>query len=184
MRILGVSGSLRAKSYNTGLLEEARKLLPRDVTMEIADIANLPLYGTDKESDPPESVRMLKAKIKEANAILFATPEYNRSISAALKNAIEWGNHPESDNSWDGKPAAIISASTGPRGGVRSQLQLRQICVDLNVYAMNGPELFLGNAQQAFDSNLNLIDETARIRLRSVIEGLVAWAARFERGRN
>lgn len=154
-------------------------MVPLDTSLEIAEISRLPLYTQDLETRLPDSIRAFKEKIRSADAILFATPEHNRSITAALKNAIEWGNRPEDDNSWDGKPAAIISASTGPRGAVRSQLHLRQICVDLNVYAMNGPELFLGNAEQAFDRELNLTDEKARKRLRAVLEGLVAWSARI-----
>jgi len=178
MKILGISGSLRSRSYNTALLRTAKTLLPGEVTLEIVDIASLPLYSVDMEANPPEAVRVLKSKIKNADAILFATSEYNRSISAALKNAIEWGNRPADDNSWDGKPAAIISASTGPRGGVRAQMLLRQICVDLNVFVMNGPELLLGFAAQAFDADLRLSDETARMRLKRVLDALIAWSAK------
>jgi len=182
MRILGVSGSIRTGSYNTALLEEAKTMLPAKATLIIADISNLPIYNQDLEMRPPEAVRAFKENVRDADALLFATPEHNRSISAALKNAIEWGNRPEDNNSWDGKPAAIISTSTGPRGGVRAQLHLRQICVDLNVYVMNGPEMFLGNAQNAFDSNLRLTDDRYRNTLRSVLEGLVAWQARLQGG--
>jgi len=178
MRIIGVSGSTRKRSYNTALLGEARLLLPPNTTLEIVDISDLPLYNQDLDGAIPESVKLFKAAIRGADAILFATPEHNRSISAALKNAIEWGNR-SGDNSWDGKPAAIISASTSPRGGVRSQLHLRQILVDLNVYAMNEPELLLGNAREAFDSNLKLTDERARAILKSVLDGLVAWSAKI-----
>jgi len=177
LRILGVSGSTRKGSYNTALLNEAKLLLTSDATVEIADISNFPLYSQDLESDLPENVKAFKSLVRRADALLFATPEHNRSISAALKNAIEWGNRPAGDNSWDGKPAAIISASTGPRGAVRSQLTLRQILVDLNVYAMNKPELYVPNAQQVFDGDLRLKDERVRATLKSVLENLVAWSA-------
>lgn len=175
MRIVGVSGSTRKRSYNTALLHEAGRLLPVGVTLEIADISYLPLFSQDLEIDVPEAVRVFKAKIRSADSILFATPEHNRSISAALKNAIEWGNRPDDDNSWDGKAGAIISASTGPRGGTRAQLQLRQICVDLNVYVMNGPELYVANAADQFDDNLKLTNEELRERLQAVVQGLVTW---------
>jgi chromate reductase len=155
-------------------------MLPPNATLEIADIINLPLYNQDFEDNPPEAVKEFKHMVRTADAILFATPEHNRSITAALKNAIEWGNRPDEDNSWDGKPAAIISTSTGPRGAVRSQLHLRQILVDLNIYAMNGPELFLGNARQVFDSNLKLTDVQAGERLKAVLENLVIWTTKIQ----
>jgi len=154
-------------------------MLPENVTLELADISNIPLYSQDLEDQPPESVRVLKEKIRGADSVLFATAEHNFSITAVLKNAIEWGNRPGDDNTWDGKPAAVISASSGPRGGVRSQLHLRQILVDLNMYAMNKPALLLGNASQAFDTNLRLTDERARKSLKAVLEGLVTWSARL-----
>jgi chromate reductase, NAD(P)H dehydrogenase (quinone) len=182
MRILGVSGSLRNESFNKALLEEARVMLPARVTMQITDISNLPIYNRDMESDLPVAVRVFKEEIRETDAILFASPEYNRLISAALRNVIEWGNRPEDYNVWDGKPAAIISASTGVRGGARSQLHLRQVLVDLNICAMKGPELFLGDARQAFDLSCKLIDERAKARLKSVVEHLVDWTTKIRSG--
>lgn len=179
MRIVGVSGSTRKRSYNTALLREAGRLLPVGATLEIVDISNLPLFGQDLEVDVPEAVRVFKEKIRSADSVLLATPEYNRSISAALKNAIEWGSRPDEDNSWDEKAGAIISASTSPRGGVRAQMQLRQICVDLNVHVMNGPELFVANAAEQFDGDLRLTNEALRKRLEAVVHGLVTWTAKI-----
>jgi len=140
----------------------------------------MPLYSQDLETKLPESVRVFKDKVRSADAILFATTEHNFSITAVLKNAIEWGSRPGDDNSWDGKPAAIISASTSPRGGVRAQLHLRQILVDLNVYPINEPALFLANAERAFDANLRLTDERARNSLKAVLEALAAWSAKIQ----
>lgn len=153
-------------------------MLPENVTLKIADVGGFPLFNQDLEDEPPAAVREFKEEIRKADAILFATPEHNRSISAVLKNAIEWGNRP--DNSWDGKPAAIVSASTGLRGAARSQMQLRQILVDLNMYAMNDPELFVGMAREAFDGNLLLKDERTRETLKAVVEALVEWTARIQ----
>jgi len=180
LRILGVSGSIRKRSFNTALLEEAKSLLPEDCTLEIADLSSMPLYSQDLEAALPESVRVFKEKIQNADAILFATTEHNFSITAVLKNAIEWGGRPADDNSWDGKPAAIISASTSPRGGVRAQLHLRQILVDLNIHALNEPALILGNAELSFDANVRLTDERARNSLKAVLEALVAWSAKIQ----
>ncbi|HUK28572.1 MAG TPA: NAD(P)H-dependent oxidoreductase [Candidatus Acidoferrales bacterium] len=180
MRILGVSGSIRKRSFNTALLEEAKSLLPENCPLEIADLSSMPLYSQDLEAALPESVRVFKEKIQNADAILFATTEHNFSITAVLKNAIEWGGRPADDNSWDGKPAAIISASTSPRGGVRAQLHLRQILVDLNIHALNEPALILGNAELSFDANVRLTDERARNSLKAVLEALVAWSAKIQ----
>ena len=96
-----------------------------------------------------------------------------------MKNAIEWGNRPGGDNSWKGKPAAIVSASSGPRGGVRAQLHLRQILVDLNVYAINQPQLLVARAQEAFDSDGKLKDPQVRETLRNVLSNLVDWSAKI-----
>ena len=126
LTILGISGSGRKGSYNTALLEAAKELLPQDATLEVVDVSKLPLYNQDLEHDLPEAVKELKKKIRDADAILIATPEHNYSVTAVLKNAIEWGNRPPRDASWSGKPAAVISASTGLRGGARAQLHLRQ----------------------------------------------------------
>ena len=125
----------------------------------------------------PTEIREFKQRIKLADAILFATPEYNYSISAVLKNAIEWGNQPE--NSWDGKPAAIISASISLRGGARAQAHLRQIMVDLNMHPVNRPQLFLERAREKFDPDLKLADPASVKTLQSLLTALVEWTRRF-----
>lgn len=131
VRVLGISGSARRRSYNTALLMAATELLPEGVSMEICDISDLPLFNQDLERTPPESVVRLKRQVRESDALLFASPEHNYTITALLKNAIEWANRPPGQNAWDGKPAAIVSASTSLRGGSRAQLHLRQIMVDI-----------------------------------------------------
>jgi chromate reductase len=99
-----------------------------------------------------------------------------------LKNAIEWGNRPGGDNSWNGKPAAIVSASSGPRGGARSQLHLRQILVDLNMYAINQPQLLLARAQDSFDSDLKLKDPQTRETLKTILQTLSSWTKKINGG--
>jgi chromate reductase len=178
MQILAISGSYRKGSFNLALLGEAKRTLPENSSLEIFDVSKFPLYSKDLEGNPPAEVDTLKEKIRAADAILIATPEFNYSVSAVLKNAIEWGNRP--DNSWEGKPAAIVSATTGVRGGVRSQLHLRQIMVDLNMHPINDPELFLGNAREAFDSEMRLTNENARKQLGKFLENLVSWAAKIK----
>jgi len=180
LAILGISGSGRKNSYNTALLEASKHLLPQDTTLEVVDVSRLPLYNQDLEHDMPEIVKEFKKKIRGADAILIATPEHNYSVTAVLKNAIEWGNRPPGDASWSGKPAAVISASTGLRGGVRAQLHLRQIMIDLNMYPINRPLLIVANAKDRFNEDLQLIDEETRQTLRDVLSSLVEWTRKLQ----
>jgi chromate reductase, NAD(P)H dehydrogenase (quinone) len=178
-RILGISGSGRKGSYNTALLEAAKELLPDGVELQTYVIANFPLFNEDLEENMPEVIMNFKQTIIHADAILFATPEYNYTVSAVLKNALEWGNRPDASNSWDGKPAAMMSASSSPRGGARAQLHLRQIMLDLNMHPMNRPLLLVAEADEKFDQNLRLTDARTREVLRRLLIGLVAWAQRL-----
>ena len=177
VRILGISGSGRRRSYNTALLEAAKAVVPEDVVLETFDVSRFPLFNEDLVGGMPAQIQEFKQKVKEADAILFATPEYNYSISAVLKNAIEWGNQP--DNSWDGKPAAIISASISLRGGARAQAHLRQIMVDLNMYSINQPQLLLAKAGEKFDASLKLVDPASVKTLQSLLAALAEWTRRF-----
>ena len=179
--ILGISGSGRKRSYNSALLGAAKQLLPLDATLEIVDVSRLPLYNQDLEQEMPQDVKELKKKIRGADAILFATPEHNYSITAVLKNAIEWGNRPPRDASWSGKPAAIISASSSLRGGARAQLHLRQIMIDLNMYPINRPQLLVANAKDKFNEDLQLSDEETLQILRDVLSSLAEWTRKLQR---
>jgi chromate reductase, NAD(P)H dehydrogenase (quinone) len=181
IRILGISGGGRKKSYNTALLQTAPGLVANDASLEIFEVSTLPLYNQDLEHEMPENIREFKKKIRGSDAILFSTPEFNYSIPAILKNAIEWGNRPPNDRSWDGKPAAIMSASTGPRGGVRAQIQLRTIMVDLNMHPVNRPLLLVANAQDKFDVNLQLTDQETRETLRNLLASLVEWTRQLRK---
>ncbi len=181
LAILGISGSGRKRSYNTALLETAKQLLPQNATLEVVDVSRLPLYNQGLEHEMPEVVKELKKKIRGADAILFATPEHNYSVTAVLKNAIEWGNRPPRDASWSGKPAAIISASSSLRGGARAQLHLRQIMIDLNMYPINRPHLLVANAKEKFNESLQLTDEETIQTLRDVLSSLVEWTHKLQR---
>jgi chromate reductase len=177
VRILGISGSARKRSYNTALLHAAEALVPDGAALETIDVSRFPLFNNDLVEEMPAEIREFKQRVEKADAILFATPEFNYSISAVLKNAIEWGNQPE--NSWDSKPAAIISASISLRGGARAQAHLRQIMVDLNMYPINQPQLLLARAQEKFDANLKLVDAASLKTLQSLLVALVEWTRRF-----
>ena len=180
IRVLGISGSGRKGSYNTALLEAARELAPSGIVLETFDISSLPLYTQDLEANLPPRVVQFKRKVREADAILFAAPEHNYTITAVMKNAIEWGNRPSNDNSWDNKPAAIMSASSGPRGGVRAQLHLRQILVDLNMFPINRPLLLVANEDDKFDEKMRLSDPQVRETLRNMLVRLEEWTRRLQ----
>jgi chromate reductase len=179
VRFLGISGSGRAGSYNTALLKAAKKALPDGVTLEIFDVSHFPLYNEDLEAEAPEEIREFKKAVKRADAVLFAAPEYNYSVSAVLKNAVEWGNRPDGDNSWYGKPAEILSASTSQRGGARAQLHLRQIMVDLNMHPLNQPQFLMGGAGEKFDGELRLTDERYRKQLGELLNALLGWTTKL-----
>jgi len=180
MRILGIAGSLRRDSYNRMLLRQAGQLLPEGVTLEIFDLGGIPVFNQDDDQSPPEKVRQLKRLVREADALLFATPEHNFSVPAALKNAIDWGSRPPADNAWAGKPAAIMGASYGRIATARAQAHLRQIFAYIDVHPINKPMVMIGEAAQAFDAQGNLKDEKSRELIRQLLESLAAWTLRLQ----
>ncbi len=177
-----MAGSLRRQSYNRSALRAAGELLPADTVLDTYELGEFPLFNQDLEQSPPPIVAEFKKKIREADAILFATPEYNYSISGVLKNAIDWGSRPYGDSAWEGKPAAIMGASGGALGTARAQYQLRQMMVWLDMHPMNRPEVMIGNAAQKFDERGNLTDERTRELIRQLLDGLVKWTRRLQSG--
>jgi chromate reductase len=131
----------------------------------------------------PARVVELKGKIREADAILIATPEYNYSIPGVLKNAIDWASRPYGDNAWDGKPVAIMGASVGATGTARAQYHLRQMFVFLNMHPVNKPEVMISSAAQRFDERGRLVDEMSRKLIGQLLEALVVWTRRLDNGR-
>ena len=181
LKFLGIVGSLREGSYNKALMRTAMQQLPEGVTLEVFEISEIPLFNQDDlDRNPPEVVKLFKAKIRAADAILIASPEYNYSIPGVLKNAIDWASRPASENAFDGKPVAIMSASPGTLGGARMQYHLRQTFVFLNMYPINRPEFMLSNAQNYFDDEGNLTDEGTRQRLQGLLEALAAWTRKLK----
>ena len=179
IRILGIAGSVRQHSYNRGVLQAAAELVPEGVTLEIFDIADVPDFNLDKEQNPPAKIVELKKRIREADAILFATPEYNYSVPGVLKNVIDWVSRPYGDNAWEGKPAAIMGASIGSIATARAQYHLRQMMVFLNMFPINQPEVMIGNATQKFDKDGNLIDEKTKKFIQQQLQTLVIWTQRI-----
>jgi chromate reductase len=179
--ILGFAGSLRKDSYNKALLRAAMKLIPKSTKLEIFNLEGIPPFNQDLENRMPEKVKGFKAKIKAANAILIATPEHNYSIPGVLKNAIDWASRPPEDNSFEGKPVAIMSASPGTLGGARAQYHLRQVLVSLNMHAINRPEVIVASADEKIDEKGNLADEKTRKKIRQLLENLVDWTKKLVR---
>jgi len=183
LKVLGISGSLRKGSFNTMALRAAQGLAPAGMTIETAEVGNLPLYNDDiRAAGYPPVVQAFRDKIAAADALLFVTPEYNYSISGVLKNAIDWGSRPPSQP-FDGKPVAIMGASGGVLGTARAQYHLRQMCVFLNMLPVNKPEVMIGQAQTRFDAAGNLTDETTRGLVKQLLESLRDWTLVLKRGR-
>ena len=179
IKIIGFSGSLRAGSFNTFALKAAQELALEGVEIEIYDISGFPPFNQDADANPPQMVADLKAAIRAADAVIFSSPEYNYSVPGHLKNVIDWASRPYGDSAWDGKPALIMGASIGAIGTARMQYHLRQIMVFLNMHPLNKPEVMIGTAQDKFDADGNLTDESTREHIRKAVEALAEWTRRL-----
>ena len=180
IHVLGIAGSLRAKSFNRGLLRAAQELAPVRMLIEIFDISTVPLFNGDVELDgDPEPVAAFKYAIRSADALLIATPEYNYGIPGVLKNAIDWASRPPGKSAIMNKPAAILGATPGTGGTARAQLQLRQTLAAARVHVMVQPEVFIASAHEKFDKEGRLIDEETRKYIGRLLESLAAWKSRL-----
>jgi chromate reductase len=150
--ILCVVGGISRNSLNQKVFQMMRERAPEGINLRSFVITRLPYFSKDIENDPPDTVIAWKDMIREADAVLFITPEYNRSFPGVLKNAIDWGSRPYGENLWKGKPAAVMGASTGPIGTFGAQHHLRQVLAYLDVPVMGQPEFYL-NASQYLDEN-------------------------------
>lgn len=159
MNILGLSGSLRTASHNTFALKAAQKLAPPGITIEIASIADIPMYNDDvRTQGEPASVAAMKEKVRQADAVLIATPEYNFSIPGVLKNMLDWMSRPP-EPPFAGKVVGIMGASPGPVGTARVQYDLRKVMVFLDAFTVNKPEVFINHSATKFDAQGQLTDE-------------------------
>ncbi len=178
--VLGFSGSQRLGSYNLGALRAAQDLAPDGMRVELYDLTALPMYDFDLEREGfPEAVRDFKEAIGRADAILIATPEYNLSVPALLKNALDWASRPPGQSPLNGKPAAIMGATAGTWGTIRAQMALRQICLNVNVLVLNKPEVLIARAGEKFDPDGRLIDEATRQLIRALLIALMQWTKRL-----
>jgi chromate reductase, NAD(P)H dehydrogenase (quinone) len=176
VRILGISGSLRRDSYNSKLLKSAAELLLGDIELEIWDgLKAVPPYDEDDDRDPaPAGAQRLRTAIAGADAVLFATPEYNSSIPGQLKNAIDWASRPIATNVLRNKPVAVVGASTGMFGAVWAQAELRKVLAATGARVADG-ELPVSHAHTRFDGD-RLEDDELLARLAEVVYGLVGEA--------
>ncbi|HSX40379.1 MAG TPA: NAD(P)H-dependent oxidoreductase [Candidatus Saccharimonadales bacterium] len=179
VKIFGFGGSLRKGSLNFALLQQASQCCPENATYELFNkFGDFPQFNADMEKDLPLIAKEFKAKIKAADAILIAVPEYNFSIPGYLKNAIDWASRPYGDNSFDDKPVAIMSAS-GALGGSRAQYHLRQTFVFLNMHPINRPECIVTNAAEKIKEG-KVVDEHTIEKISELMEALVIWTKRLK----
>jgi chromate reductase len=180
MQILGICGSLRKASFNMAALRACQEMMPHGMTMKIATIGDIPMFNQDLfDAGLPESAKRLRTEVTEADGVLIASPEYNFSLTPALKNAIDWASRPP-NQSWQDKPVAIFSASAGPMGGARVQYDLRRILGQLWAHVLPRPEVFIGMAQGKFDAHGKLTDESTRKFLADLLLGFKDWVVRMQ----
>lgn len=172
-------GSLRKDSLNRKMANALIALAQPTLKLEIVEIGNLPLFNQDDEAQPTAAVSGFKQQVQAADALLFITPEYNRSVPGVLKNAIDVGSRPYGQSAWDGKPGAIISVSPGAIGGFGANHHLRQSLVFLNVPAMTQPEAYIGNASKLFDDNGAISNNDTRDFMQKFLLAFEAWIDRY-----
>jgi chromate reductase len=168
-------GSLRKDSINRKVANALVGVAPEGLKLSIVDIGQLPFYNQDEDENPPAAWTAFRERISAVDAVLFVTPEYNRSVPAVLKNAIDVGSRPYGKSAWSGKPGAVVSASPGCIGGFGANHHLRQSLVFLNVPAMAQPEVYLGGADKLFDANGKLVNDGTRKFLQGFMQAYEAW---------
>ena len=183
-RIAVFVGSLRKESFNRKMAKVLTTLAPQSLMLEIVEIGGLPLYDQDYDDrgNPPPAWIAFRERVRTFDGLLFVTPEYNRSIPGALKNALDVGSRPYGQSVWGGKPGAVISVSPGVIGGFGANHHLRQSLVFLDVPAMQQPEAYIGGAAQLFDANGDVINEKTREFLIKFMEAFAVWVTKNASG--
>jgi chromate reductase len=171
-------GSLRKDSLNRKVALALAALAPAGLKLDLVEIGQLPLYNQDLDAQPPAPWVAFRDRIRRADAVLFVTPEYNRSVPAALKNAIDVGSRPYGKSAWDGKPGAVVSASPGAIGGFGANHHLRQSLVFLNVPVLQQPEAYLGGVDKVFDESGGIANESTRGLLVKYLTAFADWIER------
>jgi chromate reductase, NAD(P)H dehydrogenase (quinone) len=170
-------GSLRTESINRKVANALAELAPSSLKLQIVEIGQLPLYNQDFDQNTPQPYLDFRARVRAADGVLFVTPEHNRSMPAAMKNALDVASRPYDNSAWNGKPGAVISASPGAVGGFGANHHLRQSLVFLNVPVMQQPEAYIGGADKLFDSSGKLANDATRNFLQNFIEAFANWVA-------
>lgn len=178
LKLLGISGSLRRQSTNSGLLRAALAELPEGVSMDIADLSDIPFYNADI-TERPASVKRVLAQMDAADAFVLACPEYNYSLAPALKNIIDWASR-EPDNVFLAGKAAAIMGAAGGMGSSRSQYHLRQVCMCLDMHVLNKPEVFANAFSGSFDGDGNLVESRLIQLVAEQMRALAAWSRRLK----
>jgi chromate reductase len=178
-QIAVVIGSLRRDSYNRRLARAIERLAPQDFVLKELQISDLPLYNQDEESTPAPQVTRLKNEIKASHGVIFAVPEYNRSLPGVLKNAIDHASRPYGQSAWAGKPAGIIGASIGAVGTAVAQQHLRGVLGYLDMPTLGQPEVYLKLDDQFFTASGDIASADSRKFLQSWLDAYVAWVKRF-----
>jgi chromate reductase, NAD(P)H dehydrogenase (quinone) len=176
-------GSLRKDSFSRKLARALAELAPASLTLQIVEIGQLPLYNQDQdeEAQPPAVWSAFRRRVQAAAAVLFVTPEYNRSVPGALKNALDVGSRPSGANAWQGKPGAVVSVSPGAIGGFGANHHLRQSLVFLDVAALPQPEVYVGGAAALFDAAGRLTNDSTRAFLRGFMQAFDGWITTLSR---
>jgi chromate reductase len=174
-RVAVLVGSLRKQSFTRKTAQTLAAVAPTNLKLDIIEIGQLPLYNEDDELAPPASWLAFREAVRAASAVLFVTPEYNRSVPAALKNAIDVGSRPYGKSVWDAKPGAVVSVSPGAIGGFGANHHLRQSLVFLNVPTMQQPEAYIGGAAKLFDDKGEMTNEGTRKFFQSFMETFAKW---------
>ena len=168
-------GSLRRESINRKFAESVGKLAAGRLEFRFVEIGDLPLYNDDLWASPPESVLRMKREVEAADAVLFVTPEYNRYFSPAIKNAIDWGTRPWGENSWAGKPSAVIGTTNGATGTSAAQNSLKALLTVVETILMGQPEVYFTYKPELFDKDNNVVDDSTRDLLNTWIDRFAAW---------
>ena len=171
-------GSLRKESFNRKMARALCAMAPETLACEIVEIGNLPLYDQDDDGSPPPASAAFKARIERADAVLFVTPEYNRSVPGVLKNAIDIASRPYGKSAWNGKPCAVVSVSPGAIGGFGANQHLRQSLVFLNMPVLQQPEAYVGGAGELFDTDGRVVKDATRAFLQKFVDAFAAWVER------
>lgn len=181
LHFVGMGGSLRKGSFSRAMLEAAKDLLPADVTFEIIEVGDFPLYNTDLEASMPAVVQKAKDAIKKADAILFASPEYDYSVPGFLKNAVDWISRPYGDNSFDGKVVGLMSSSSGQIAGSRAYYHWRQVFQYLNTVTLSRPEVMMPGAGDKVDASGVLTDQHSKDKIKELLAEMKKWTLQLRK---